>query len=80
MNHQENNQCRGIPSAVLGNDLRREDPLLQGFKGSGGGSNGSGGIPNPHLQSQESEKEVLSSVSYRNTKPKNEERNALSQD
>lgn len=79
MNHQDNNQSRGIPAAVLGTDLRREDPLLQGFKGSGGGSNGSGGIPNPHLQ-HESEKDAMSSVSYRHAKPKNEERNALSQD
>jgi hypothetical protein len=80
MNQQEVNQNRGVPSnGVVRTDLRREDPMM-GFVGSNGGSNGSGGIPNP-VQNQDSEKEVmLSHPSYRHNKPKVEDRNALSQD
>jgi hypothetical protein len=80
MNQQEVNQNRGVPTnGVVRTDLRREDPMM-GFVGSNGGSNGSGGIPNP-VQHQDSEKEVmLSHPSYRHNKPKVEDRNALSQD
>ena len=80
MNHQENHQNRGIPAGGLPTDLRREDPLM-GFSGSNKGSNGSGGIPNPHIQHHENEKELFKNhPSYRHNKQKNDERNALSQD
>lgn len=80
MNQQEANQTKGIPTGVLRHDLRREDPL-QGFSGSNKGSNGSGGIPNQHHLPQEPDKEVVANhPSYRQAKPKQEDRNALSQD
>lgn len=79
MNQQEGNQTKGIPSGVLRTDMRREDPLL-GFKESNKGSNGSGGFPNPPLQLQDSDKDIiLNHPSYRQAKQK-EDRNALSQD
>jgi len=80
MNHQESNQNRGVPPGVARTDLRREDPLMQGFNGSNKGSNGSGGIPNPHLQMNETDKDIITNPSYHQIKGKNEDRNALSQD
>ena len=53
---------------------------MQGFNGSNKGSNGSGGIPNPHLQMNETDKDIITNPSYHQIKGKNEDRNALSQD
>lgn len=81
MNQQENHGSRGMPASGLPTDLRRENPLM-GFAGSNKGSNGSGGIPNPHPQhvNNASNQSDFGHPSYRQFKPKDGDRKPLSQD
>lgn len=69
----------GIANGVRQVEQRREIPR-QGYAGSNAGSNGSGGIPHPSSRPHEQEKEVMKDPSYHQTKNKEGDRNALSQD
>ena len=84
-NNQNNNLAENTPNMGISNGMgqteqRREVPR-QGFTNSNPGSNGSGGAPHPSSRPPENEKEVtLNNPSYNQTKNKQDDRNALSQD